>query len=268
MRSWFENEAIVQRLREWLSRTAEELDQTEESSAAGAAADDRGAPPAGLLPLVEAFTALRHELKLQTKSARGLEETVQSALAGLDRAAEQFRSVQSQEAAAVEQSLKPLVMTLIELDEALERGEWAFVATEQQMLEQAAHDLEQALTERFAGLSAWQRWRAQPWHATAQQVGRTHIEGLSQRVLAPLREGYELIRSRLQRLLAEHGVRRIDCVGGAVDPARMTVVELVDDPQAEPGTVLDELRPGYYWRDRVLRFAEVRVARQGFVPPY
>jgi len=267
MRSWFDNEAIVQRLREWLSRTAEELDQAEESPAL-AAADDRGAPPAGLLPLVEAFTALRHELKLQTKSARGLEETVQSALAGLDRAAEQFRSVQSREAAAVEQALKPLVMMLIELDEALERGAQAFVATEQQMLEQAARDLEQALAQRFAGLSAWQRWRAAPWQATAQQVGRAHMEGLRQRVLAPLREGYDLIRARLHRLLAEHGVRRIDCVGGAVDPTRMTVVELVDDPRAAPGTVLEELRPGYCWRDRVLRFAEVRAARQGFVPPH
>ena len=38
----------------------------------------------------------------------------------------------------------------------------------------------------------------------------------------------------------------------------MTVIDLVDDPASEPETVVEEVRPGYVWRGRVVRFAEVR----------
>jgi molecular chaperone GrpE len=57
-------------------------------------------------------------------------------------------------------------------------------------------------------------------------------------------------------------VRRIDCVGLPVDPGQMTVVEVVDSPDRAPGHVVDEVRRGYTWRGRVLRYAEVRAARE------
>ena len=41
----------------------------------------------------------------------------------------------------------------------------------------------------------------------------------------------------------------------------MTVIEVVDDPDRPPGEVVDEVRRGYTWRGRVLRFAEVRASR-------
>ena len=53
----------------------------------------------------------------------------------------------------------------------------------------------------------------------------------------------------------------IDAVGRPVDPEQMIVVEVVDDPSAEPGEVVEEVRRGYTWRGRVLRLAEVRAAR-------
>ena len=40
--------------------------------------------------------------------------------------------------------------------------------------------------------------------------------------------------------------------------ASMTVVEVVRDPSRRPGTVVEEVRPGYCWDGRVLRFAEVK----------
>ena len=46
----------------------------------------------------------------------------------------------------------------------------------------------------------------------------------------------------------------------------MTVVEVVDDPLRPPGLVVEEMRPGYYWKDKVIRFAEVR-AVQGRTAP-
>jgi molecular chaperone GrpE len=56
-------------------------------------------------------------------------------------------------------------------------------------------------------------------------------------------------------------LRRIDCAGLPVDPQLMTVVEVVDDPGTLPGHVVEEVRRGYTWRDRLLRYAEVRAAR-------
>ena len=99
------------------------------------------------------------------------------------------------------------------------------------------------------------RWR---WHGEVREVCRSHLDELNQRLLGPLREGYELIRARLQRVLVEQGIQRIACTGLPVDPSRMNVIELVDDAQLPPETVAEELRPGYTWHGRVVRFAEVR----------
>ena len=57
-------------------------------------------------------------------------------------------------------------------------------------------------------------------------------------------------------------IQRIETVGKPADPERMTVVEVVDAPDLEPGTVVDELRRGYAWRGRVFREAEVRAVSQ------
>lgn len=258
MQTWFENEAILQRVREWLSRTEEEVRRAAEQRLPEQPAADGQPAPVGLLQLMEAFTALRHELKLQTKSARGLEETVRTALSGLDRAADHLRGIASRETAAVADALQPLVLSLVDLDEALERGERAFLLLEQRLLQEGARLLDEKLQHRYASLSFFQRWRARRWHQDVRVVCQSHLEELNQRLLGPLREGYELIRARLQRVLSEQGIQRMDCTGLPVDPSRMNVIELVDDPQLTPETVVEELRPGYTWRGGVLRFAEVR----------
>jgi molecular chaperone GrpE len=86
-------------------------------------------------------------------------------------------------------------------------------------------------------------------------------------VLSTLAEGYQLISARLQRMLSEHRIERLTCLGRRVDPTRMKVIELVDAPDAAPETVVDELRPGYVWRGQVVRYAEVRATRAVSRPP-
>ncbi len=56
-------------------------------------------------------------------------------------------------------------------------------------------------------------------------------------------------------------IERIACVGNLVDPERMTVLEVLDDQSRPPGTVVKELRRGYTWRGRVIRYAEVQATR-------
>ena len=59
-------DAILADFRQWLHDEQAAAEDIEENVPA--------LPSIGVGDLVEAFTALRHELKLQTKSARGLQE--------------------------------------------------------------------------------------------------------------------------------------------------------------------------------------------------
>jgi molecular chaperone GrpE len=258
-----EIEAILDRFRDWLSQTQAEQRACEASGLeAPATPGPSVAPPeVGLLQLAEAFTALRHELKLQTKSARNVEESVQTALGGLDRAIAHFQTVQAREVQAAEQAGKPLVAALIELDEALERGVKAVAVMERRFVQQSPQQLLETLDARFARLPAWRRWFAARWHLDVRQLCQDQEAETLVRAFSALAEGYQLVQSRLHRVLAEQQIERIECVGRHVDPTAMTVVELVDDPRAPPETVVDELRPGYTWRGQVVRYAEVRAVR-------
>ena len=73
-----------------------------------------------------------------------------------------------------------------------------------------------------------------------------------------LLEGFGLVQNRLRRVLVAESIARIECVDRPVDPERMMVVELADQPDRPPQTVVDELRRGYTWKGRLLRLAEVR----------
>lgn len=301
MRTWWENESILNRFREWLAQTGREAaewspeDDTPEDDLTGPESDLEQAPlrnegrgqeqedesltdafasqpdprewraeplpEVGLLQLLEAFTALRHELKLQTKSARGLEESVRSALQGLDDASRQFKSVQSREREAADRAIRPYVESLIAWHEAVGRGIQAFVTTHRQATTAGTRRLRETLDEQFARLPKWRQWLARSWHTEVTSLCAASFGRLSEDDFRGVTQGFTLIQSRLDRSLKEHEIQRIECAGRRVDPTEMTVVELVDDPQAAPETVVEEIRPGYSWRGQVLRFAEVRAVR-------
>ena len=262
-RSWYETEEILRQFRDWLSQTDEEVEALDAAPAdASPPCPALPASSGGLLPLTEAFTALRHELKLQTKSARGLEESVTTALAGLDKAVALFQSVTARETQAAEQAAKPLVASLVELDEALERGAKAITLIDRRIAERAPQELVAVLDRQFAGLSGWRRWLAGRWHREVRELCREQMADTHGRMFSALMEGYQLTCARLRRALSQHQIRRIECLGRAVDPATMNVVELVEDPAAVPETVVAELRPGYTWRGTIIRYAEVRAVRR------
>ncbi len=80
-------------------------------------------------------------------------------------------------------------------------------------------------------------------------------------VLDSLTTGYTMSVERLARTLQQQGLERIATVGEPFDPERMEVVEAVTDSDRPAGEVIEEVRPGYLWHGRVLRYAQVRVAR-------
>ncbi|HJT72262.1 MAG TPA: nucleotide exchange factor GrpE [Terriglobales bacterium] len=73
--------------------------------------------------------------------------------------------------------------------------------------------------------------------------------------------GVELIHKQLVDALGKLGVRQISAKGEQFDPRFHEAIEMVDTEDAEDHQVLDELQRGYKLKDRLLRPAMVRVAR-------
>jgi molecular chaperone GrpE len=75
------------------------------------------------------------------------------------------------------------------------------------------------------------------------------------------RNGIELIYRQFQDALQKIGVQPISATGQAFDPRIHEAVEMVDTSEVPDHYVLDELQRGYKYKDRLLRPAMVRVAR-------
>lgn len=71
----------------------------------------------------------------------------------------------------------------------------------------------------------------------------------------------ELITRQLLKVLADEGVKPIECAGQPFDPAVHEAVDVRTDPAVGAPTVTDVLQKGYTWEGEVLRPARVRVTQ-------
>lgn len=75
------------------------------------------------------------------------------------------------------------------------------------------------------------------------------------------RAGVELIHRQLHDTLGKMGLRAVAAQGQPFDPHVHEAIEMVDTDKAKDNHVLDELQRGYKLKERLLRPAMVRVAR-------
>jgi len=75
------------------------------------------------------------------------------------------------------------------------------------------------------------------------------------------RSGVELIYKQLQDALSKLGLQPIVAKGEAFDPRLHEAIEMVDTTEARDHEVLDEFQRGYKLKERLLRPAMVKVAR-------
>jgi molecular chaperone GrpE len=93
------------------------------------------------------------------------------------------------------------------------------------------------------------------------------VDSLDRAVPAPvqsveeLRRGVELIRRQLEDTLRRLGVSPISATGQTFDPRVHEAVDVIETGLKEDNQIVEELLPGYKLRDRLLRPAMVRVAR-------
>jgi molecular chaperone GrpE len=236
-----------------------------------------------LATLVGAFTALRHEVNLQTKASRAQTEQMAEVLAAL-------KSPSSDDA------LRPLVTAVIDVYDTLTRTTSEIERLRDGLVAlgngpppadppaDAVSALEPAvrkpsfLERLIGGRSAMHRWEWEQRFVrllrSAREVDRARHEalraswqkrwadaaGVAERLAAAV-TGLRMSERRVERLMADVGVEPIDAVNQPFDPEVMEAVEAVADTGRPAGTVVEELRRGYRWRGRVLRFAQVRVAK-------
>jgi molecular chaperone GrpE len=73
--------------------------------------------------------------------------------------------------------------------------------------------------------------------------------------------GIEATARELDAVFQRNGVTRIQSIGEELDPHRhQAMVEMPSDQ--EPGTIVEEMQPGYMMKDRLLRPALVAVAKK------
>jgi molecular chaperone GrpE len=253
--------------------------------------------------LVAEFTALRHEVHLQTRNSRTQLEQNATALTGLASALEALEQSHERDSehaeAQVADTAKPLLKTLVDVFDslALARREVERVrAALTKLLEEKESPARRE--DRVASSAqpqpaktssrSWWPWRSSQNDSGAGQAQRiseleakavaleqelTRLRGIDEerrRVLARASDlvtsiltGYAMGLERIERATSQHGLTAIAAVGQPFDPECMEVVDVVAVPGQDGTMVLEEIRRGYRLRERVFRFAQVRVARPG-----
>jgi len=74
--------------------------------------------------------------------------------------------------------------------------------------------------------------------------------------------GIESTARELEAVFSRHGITRIESIGEQLDPHRHQAMMEIPSDKAKPGTIVEEMQPGYMIRDRLLRPALVGVAKK------
>lgn len=80
--------------------------------------------------------------------------------------------------------------------------------------------------------------------------------------LDALIDGVEVTERGLEQSLTKFGVRRMETKGQKFDPAIHQAMFEMDSPEAQPGTVVEEIQAGYVIGERTLRPALVGIAKR------
>ena len=73
--------------------------------------------------------------------------------------------------------------------------------------------------------------------------------------------GIEATSRELDNVFSRNGITKIEAMGQTLDPNRHQAMIEIPAPEAEPGTIVQEMQAGYMIKDRLLRPALVGVAK-------
>lgn len=74
-------------------------------------------------------------------------------------------------------------------------------------------------------------------------------------------DGFAMINKSFKQILERNGVKPIEALGKAFDPAYHSAIETVEVEGTDSNIVVEELMTGYIYKDRVLRPSMVKVSK-------
>ena len=63
-------------------------------------------------------------------------------------------------------------------------------------------------------------------------------------------------------IFEKNNIKKINCLNEKFDPNNHQAMLEINDEKVDPGTVLQEIQPGYFYKDRLLRPSFVAVAKK------
>jgi len=75
-------------------------------------------------------------------------------------------------------------------------------------------------------------------------------------------ENIEIIEKDLITIFLKNNIIKINCLNEVFDPNNHQAMLEIEDESAEPGTILQEIQPGYFFKDRLLRPSFVAIAKK------
>jgi hypothetical protein len=86
-------------------------------------------------------------------------------------------------------------------------------------------------------------------------------DGRWRKAWANWKHGFSILVIHFEKLLEQAGIQRLKTEGITFDPITMVAVATVAPNGRPPNMVVEEVAPGYRWRDEVLRPAEVKITK-------
>jgi molecular chaperone GrpE len=231
----------------------------------------------GLVDVIEAFTAMRHEFRTQSTEDRKLAEQLAAATGRIDQLEKKIQSSvdRNPQSLAVTSSnpaddlasgiLRRLCESLAEIDHHLSRT----VETAVQSLGQgdqadgqrdrAAEHFRQQIDHQLKRTGWCRRWFVLSWARQLQQSFAPLPESASATTSATV-SALQMLRERVARLVCDAGIERIDVTGKPFDGSLMNAVDSVASDNYPGGHVVLQHSPAYRWRQTIVRYAEVSIS--------
>ena len=75
-------------------------------------------------------------------------------------------------------------------------------------------------------------------------------------------ENIEIIEKDLITIFEKNSIKKINCLNEKFDPNNHQSMLEIEDEKVDPGTVVQEIQPGYFYKERLLRPSFVAVAKK------
>ena len=209
-------------------------------------------PQFGLLNVVEAFTAMRHEWRTQAKQNRELAQSMQASMDLLARIESTLD--QKLSAATSDGDLRKFISLVIDLDLSLTR---AVEATSESVIETEKAERVLNVRRLYEQSGFFSRMFSRKIYQQIVDAIQNESRGEPNSTI----EGVRLVHNRLRRMMSEQNLIRVETIGSAFDGETMKAISAIESDNAESGVVVQEIAPAYLYNGQIVRVAEVRVAK-------